>query len=51
MEIIWACFMQMTNLVHAAAHLELLTNSLTEERGKNKFMCVRSCCELGGKFS
>ncbi len=33
-EMIWACFMQMTNLVHAATHLEYskFTNIRTELR-------------------
>ncbi len=48
MEMVWACFMQMTNLVHAAAHLE--NSKLTKIRTRLR---TNSCAyerELGGTF-
>ncbi len=50
MEMVWACFMQMTNLVHVTAYLEY-SNSLTLGTRIKTNSSANAHCELGGKFS
>ncbi len=37
--------------MHVASYLEYSKFTYIKMRFKNKFMCVHTCCELGGKFS
>lgn len=48
---VWAWFMQMTNCIYAAAHLEYSKSTNIRKKDKNKFVCICMCCKLSGKFS